>query len=893
MRIIVLGCISIFFGLNLQAQQYTVNGNATQDNCHCYTLTPNLVFTSGSVWNNTRINLNNLFDFTFDVNLGCTDSMGADGIVFVLQPISTSVGSAGGGLGFGNINPSIGITLDTYQNISPDDDPEYDHIAIQKNGLLNHLLPENLAGPVPISASNNNVEDCQDHRLRIKWDPVTHTLSTWFDGVARLSIVNDLVATTFNGDPLVFWGFTGSTGGLFNLQKFCTALSPSWTLGPAQNRCLNEAIRFNDATVSFTTVAKMYWNFGDGSPIDSVNQNPVHTYSIAGVYTVTQKVRGADGCEETNTQQLTVGDKPIPGFTTMDDCVMNNISFTDNSSLTQGTVSSNFWNFGNGMQSTNNPAMTTYPTPGNYTIKHAVTSSLGCKSDTLYRTFHVFGRPLANFSFTDSVCLSTPITFLDQSTVPPDTVNTWIWNIDNGATILRTKNITYNFTTPGLHQVSLIVSADSSAGCISVIAKQVFIIDKPIAAFKKINSCDRQVVQFQDSSYTRDGQSIVGWWWNLGNGQISTQQNPSVTFGTAGSQTIKLVVRNSRGCLSDTLTTTININALPVANFIFGEPACGVKNVMFNDVSTAANGTVTAWAWVYNQAVFSNASQPTQTFTEGVQRVGLIVKSSLGCISDTVFKSFTIKAKPVVEMQFRDACKGTPVTFSGVEISNLGIDTWQWDFGDGTTGTGNPVNHTYTLNKLYTVKLLAVSSQGCASEEVSRQINIYGTNAFAGNDTVATVNQPIQLNATGGISYTWSPAAGLSATDIPNPIATNATDRFYYLKASTPEGCESYDTLLVKIYEGPEIYVPNAFTPNNDGLNDQVRALPVGISKFLYFRIYNRWGQMIFTTSDYRKGWDSSIKGLKQSTGTYIWIAAAVDFKGNFFSRKGTVTIIR
>jgi len=276
------------------AQQYTVNGNAIQQSCNCYRLTANAACNcyrltanaatqSGSVWNNIQINLNNSFDFNFDVYLGTNNSPGADGIAFVLQPISTSVGSSGGGMGVHS--PSIAVTLDTYQNTSPDSDPSFDHIAFQRNGDINHASANNLAGPVQASASNVNIEDGQTHKLRVVWDAVTKRLTAYFNGIQRLSLVNgiqrlslvnDIVATTFGGNPNVFWGFTGATGGEWNEQRFCTSLSPAWNFLPTQKRCVGEPIQFVDSTISFSTIVKMYWNFGDGSNIDSVNVSPIH-----------------------------------------------------------------------------------------------------------------------------------------------------------------------------------------------------------------------------------------------------------------------------------------------------------------------------------------------------------------------------------------------------------------------------------------------------------------------------------------------------------------------------------------------------------------------------------------------------------------------------------------
>ncbi|MEO6404168.1 MAG: PKD domain-containing protein [Ferruginibacter sp.] len=880
----------------LNAQQYTVNGNAVQNNCHCYTLTQNSNNQSGSVWNNIKIDLSISFNFVFDVNLGCSDDNGADGIAFVLQPISTSVGSLGGGLGYQGISPAIGITLDTYQNMSPDNDPTYDHIAIQRNGVLDHLSSQNLAGPIAISATNNNVEDCADHTLRIIWDAPTKTLSTFFDNVPRLSIVNDLVNTTFGGNPMVYWGFTGSTGGLFNVQKFCTALTPQWSFGPAQKRCINESITFNNTTISFAPLVKFYWDFGDGSNIDSVNLSPTHTYTTAGTFTVTLRVLGADGCEETNAQLVSIGSKPVAAFYILDSCLTTPIVFNNTSYVTVGTLISYYWDLdNNGITSTLNSPTTVYTSPGQKNIKLVTTSIEGCQSDTLYKLIRIHDIPVANFNFTDSVCIGSSITFTGNSFYSGGPINGWLWIIDGFTIIPGSSSFTYAFITPGNHTIGLMTHGTARPNeCFSnTVVKNVFITNKPIAAIKTQNICEQQQISLRDSSYTTDGFAITSWWWDLGIGQFSTLQNPFVTYNAPGQKLVRLVVRNSRNCISDTLNITLNIASKPIAKFGISETLCNNSQVFFMDSSLVNNSIVNQWNWIYNNSIYSNIKNASGIFVPGPHTMGLSVTSALGCISDTVYHAFQIKTKPAVSMNFRDACKRTVITFTATETTAVGINSWYWDFGDGQPGIGNPINHTYATNNNYTVKLYGISTEGCSSDTITGRINIYGTNAFAGNDIVAAEMQPVQLIATGGISYEWSPSTGLTATNIPNPIATNSSNRYYYLKAFTPEGCESYDTILIKIYKGPEIYVPGAFTPNDDGKNDILKAIPVGISNFGFFVIYNRYGQKIFYTTDYNKGWDGKLQGLKQSTGAFTWMAEAIDFKGNKIFRKGTVLIIR
>jgi gliding motility-associated-like protein len=893
--LIVAAClVLLFFHLQVNAQ-YTVNGNAIKESCNCYRLTENSIGRSGSVWNNNRINLSQSFDFTFDVFLGCNDG-GADGIAFVLQPISTSVGSTGGGMGYFGITPAVGVTLDTYQNASADNDPFYDHIAIQLNGNVNHASPNTLTPNTQISATNPNVEDCQNHLLKIVWDAPTTTMTVYFDGVLRLTTTRDFVNTVFGGNNQVFWGFTGATGGLSNLQRFCTSLLPKFFFLPAQKRCVGEPVTFNDSTITFGGIIKRYWNFGDGSPIDSVNMNPVHTYAVAGDYDVTLTILALDSCTAVFNQTVRVGSKPIANFNTIDSCVNMPIGFLNTSTTAVGTINTYFWDLdNNSLTATVANPVTTYSTAGVKNIKLLVKSLEGCVSDTLYKSIRIKERPVADFSFTDSLCLGSTFTFSDNSTLADGPVNGWVWFIDGIGSGQNTPTLNHTFTTPGIHTATLFTTGAGSANCLSAgITKNVFVVGKPVAVIRNATICQGRQLQFQDSSFTPDGLAITNWWWDLGNGQFSTQQNPQVLYTVPGPVTVKLVVRNSRNCVSDTLTITIMVGAKPIAKFGVGEALCNNNQVQFSDSSTLNNASVNSWEWITNNSIFSTQQNATGLFVPGANTVGLLVTGSNGCKSDTAFKSFVIKTKPQIAMSFKDACRQSSVQFTATETgTNIGISSWHWNFGDGVTLTGNPVSHTYSTNNNYTVSLYGISVLGCASDTIRDVITIYGTNAFAGNDIIAAANQPVQLNASGGLSYQWLPPVGLNANDIANPVATNATDRSYFLKAFTPEGCESFDTINIKIYKGPEIYVPSAFTPNGDSQNDILKALPVGISSFDYFILYNRYGQVIFRTNDYTKGWDGRVKGKEQDTGSFIWIAAATDFRGNKIVRKGTVLLIR
>lgn len=894
MRPILLAFISVFFFFVSPAQQYTVNGNASQDDCHTYTLTQAFATQSGSVWNNYKIDLSQSFTFSFEVFLGFTDDNGADGIAFVLQPISTSIGGNGSGLGFGGINPSIGVTLDTYQNSSPDSDPFYDHIAIQRNGDLDHLSANNLAGPVTIINGNNNAEDGQWHTLKIAWNAATKTLDAYVDGSLRVSRTEDFVTTTFANDPLVYWGFTGSTGALFNIQRFKTALTPQWNFTATQKRCVGEPVTFYDATISFTTVAKIYWDFGDGSNIDSVNINPTHIYTSAGDYTVIQRVKGADGCEETNTQTVRIGSKPVADFTNLYNCVDNQVLFFNSSTTAVGTINSYFWDFdNNGITSTLANPNTTYTTNGIKTVKFVVKTQEGCESDTLFKPLLIRARPVADFTFTDSVCLGSPMVFTDNSTLVDGPVTGWIWLIDNANAGNNFPTLTHTFLTPGNHTVSL-ATTGTDLDCLSpYITRNIFVRNKPVADFSTNTVCQTIATTFTDLSSSSDGDAMNYWWWDIGNSTISLSPAPVMTYNTAGPLTIGLVVSTIHGCKSDTLRKPIFVHAKPVANFSTDDRVCFGTPIQFHDLSTTATDVVNGWTWIYNNSPWSTVQDPSGQFNAGLQTMGLAVTSDQGCKSDTVYKTFDVNPKAELSWNFKDECKNTPVNFTSVDLTGGNMDQWYWTFGDGGTGNTQNTSHTYTANGTYHVSLYGVDKIGCHSDLLEKDIIIYGTNAFAGNDTIAAAGQPVQLNAIGGLSYTWTPSSGLSNPNIGNPVAIiNATQTFT-VKAFTPEGCESYDDVTIKIYKGPDIYLPTAFTPNDDGLNDIFRGIPVGLREFRYLKVYNRWGQEVFSTNDYHIGWDGKWKAVPQDSGVFVVIANGIDFTGKIISKKSTVMLIR
>jgi gliding motility-associated-like protein len=202
-----------------------------------------------------------------------------------------------------------------------------------------------------------------------------------------------------------------------------------------------------------------------------------------------------------------------------------------------------------------------------------------------------------------------------------------------------------------------------------------------------------------------------------------------------------------------------------------------------------------------------------------------------------------------------------------------------------------------TKTTLYTISFQAKPIYGCdfkGSNTVKLLVQKVDK-AFAGNDTIAVKGVPHVLIGSGGLNYTWSSPTGININNrfAQNALVTLNDDAQFYLKVTNAIGCEGRDTIFIKVYNGPAYYVPNSFTPNGDGLNDIFRAIPVGMSNTVYFRVFNRNGQLMFETNQFLKGWDGTFNGKPQPNGTYVWMVAGTNRDYKKVEMKGTVNLIR
>ncbi|PZF74179.1 PKD domain-containing protein [Taibaiella soli] len=294
----------------------------------------------------------------------------------------------------------------------------------------------------------------------------------------------------------------------------------------------------------------------------------------------------------------------------------------------------------------------------------------------------------------------------------------------------------------------------------------------------------------------------------------------------------------------------------------------------------------------------SNSFEPDFVYPDtGTYYVKLVVNRGTTC-PDSITRA--VKIYPTYKADFTFSgllCPNTPVQFTDQSVATYKpIISWNWDFGDtsGTSTEQNPV-YTYPKGGTYNVKLVSQSRRGCTDTAI-KQITIEDFKPYAGGgDTIIVRGESINFNASGGVQYTWTPSTYLNNPLIGNPVGYYPdTGRITYAVHIVSEnGCQGNDTLSVWVVGQSSIYVPSAFTPNGDGLNDMLIPIGIGYRNVNFFRIYNRWGQEVYYGTKFKIGWDGTYNGRPAELGVYYWVLSLTDRFGKEEIYKGDVTLIR
>ena len=442
----------------------------------------------------------------------------------------------------------------------------------------------------------------------------------------------------------------------------------------------------------------------------------------------------------------------------------------------------------------------------------------------------------------------------------------------------QTANVFSNLAV-GLYNVKI----RDAAGCIDS-------LEVPITQLYPDFIVSNSLVQAASCSGNADGAVTI----NAAGGKNPYQysldginfQSGNVFNLTNGSYTV--FVKDDNNC-SASQNVFIPLNNTVTLDAGLDLTICEGKNVTLQTVSNANSFVWSPAVTLDNSALQSPVASPVNT-------TKYYVTATTGICNR--FDSVTVFVNPAPTA---NAGPDASICFGKhTQLSGSGGVSYFWS--PASALNNNRIQNPTTINLPGTItySLYVVNAYGCSSLKKDDVVITVTRQAIvdAGRDTVLPVGQPLNLfandiNGAGFTQYEWLPYYGLNNPFISAPITVLDKDITYTVTARTALGCVAIDKIKIQVYRGPEIYVPNAFTPNGDSKNDFLKAIPVGIRNFSYFRIYDRWGSLVFSTTDPAIGWDGRIKGTAQSTATYIWMAEGIDYTGKVVRRKGSVIIIK
>ena len=678
------------------------------------------------------------------------------------------------------------------------------------------------------------------------------------------------------------------------------------------NICEGQVANFNDASAVATgAITGWDWDFGDGNT--STAQNPSNTYGTQNVYTVELVATSDQGCTDTMTQTIDVYPIPVADFSPQSVCLNIPVNFMDQSTVdntnTTNVINQWDWDLGDGTTYTGiqNPPTHVYGTAGNYNISLTVTTDNGC-TNSLTVPLSIYEKPVADFTFTDD-CVDLPSDFTDLSTVVGSVVNSWKWDFGDGNTS-TTQNPTHNYTTAGTYNVELIVT--SAFGCTDTIVQPVIRYPMPTASFTAPFECEYDSVQFTNTSTVIAPSTIFSEVWGFGDGSpLVTTQDPAHLYASEGTYAVTLIVTTDHGCVDDTV---MNVTVHPQPNVDFtGTNVCiNEPPTVFTNQSSVVTGSMASWNWNFGDNTVSPLQDPTHVYgSAGVYNVQLIGISDMGC-ADTAVHPVEVYEKPIAAFtsDVTEGCDPLDVVFQDQSTHNAtSIIAWDWDLGNGTSSADQNPGTQYDgsgtlLDMFYDVTLIVTNDNGCMDTvSVANYITVHPDPIadFRPMPEITDEHNPIidfDNTSINGESYYWDFGDGdSSALFEPSHFYTDTGVFNVMLVAATQYGCVDTTYANVYIEPVPGIHVPNAFTPDGDGVNDVFLPILHAYDSWQYeLYIYDRWGQIIFESFAPHIGWDGTVKGVPASekTDVFVWQVVLKDTRsGEEKEFIGHVTLLK
>lgn len=674
---------------------------------------------------------------------------------------------------------------------------------------------------------------------------------------------------------------------------------------------LNTTSGLPDPITSYT------WNSGIGT---STVTSPIFNYGNTFIsppgqtFTVSLIAVNSIGCIDTLKQILQVNNPSSfisPNQNNI--CVGNTVNF-----LTPQGYPNYTFTFGSSTQSLATSSYTaayTYTNHGVFSASVQIQDAGGCRS-TSNVNINVQSFPTASFVINaansvngNNICSGAPVTFSDVSTSNyPINYN---WNLNTGSSIVNNSVVVNTYTASQNSTIPISLTVSTTNGCSSVFSNTFNIF----VAKASIN-LNKSIVCFGESITVnlKDTSSLHAWVWGFGDGTptqtvFTNPSNPSFTIhpytfypsATNGATTLSLIYFSSQLACRYSVEVPIEIRRID-ANFIRNTETIKIDSVhCLGKPDTFSNTTPNSvgfqFTWNFGNGASSTANSPNYTYPNaGIYAVSLTVKDPINNCVGTSVKNMTIHALPNALINSPDSiCQNAPFNLVGVASGIAPIVSYQWT---PTLGLSSPnastTNATASVTSIYS--LTVTDANGCVNGTVS-SIYVQEPPLPIQWDTTVIIGQQATMNGYAGnnMTYSWTPSTAINCTNCLYPTSNTTTTIVYSVTVADNLGCFSrVNTYSIEVLPKATLDVPTAFTPNGDGKNDIIYADGWGVRKLNYFRIYNRWGQLLFESNDIKIGWDGVFNGVPQNMETYVYQVSGETFLDDkALLKTGTFKLIR
>jgi len=721
--------------------------------------------------------------------------------------------------------------------------------------------------------------------------PTTATTRYWDfgDGTNATTSANSIGHTyplpgTY-GIKLIVTDNLGCMDSLF-ISNYMVVTHPSaiWTT-QGNNACLGAPFIFYSSSTGNSLTYN--WDFGDGGT--STLSSPSHTYTATGTYSVRLIVTDANGCSDTATKlnYIVVIGRPKASFT-MDDtlavCPPLRVNFTNTSSA--GAISYN-WSFGTGGGSTLQNPSNTYISPKIYTVALIATNAAGCR-DTAYGRVKVLGYAGVLSYSPLKGCAPLNVNFVARDV---DGVPGFVYDFGDGTPPVGTTHttISHTYTKAGPHVPSITLT--DNLGCsVKSIGIDTIKVDGVIAGFtfSPFPACDKGTIQFIDTS-SGAYSSLNPSSWRFHDGTTSNLASPSKTYPGPGTYAVILYTSTSSGC-KDTLNSSITFYPLPVIDAGKDTLICLTDSAILMPTGGAT------YAWSPSISLSCASCTHPYAFPISNTRYTVIGTDIHGCTGkDTVTVRIRTKAKAIVSPG-AVICSGDTISISA---SGGGTYTWMPSKNLSSGNIGNPLAYPDSNTQYMVIVKLA----SCVPDTGYVNIVVHPTpKVDAGANQTVIAGTPVQLQGLGSLFIThweWTPPEDLSCVECAAPEANPKHSVTYIVTASTDFDCHATDSVHITVVcDHSQVYIPNTFTPDGNGVNDVFYPRGRGLQTINYFRIYDRWGEVVFersnmTVDDRTQGWDGRKAGRLLSPDVYVYTVDAVCDTGEPIKWQGNVMLLR